>query len=382
MAVNPVNPPPEAMQFLADFLNEDWSDRPAGPRVYLGAFGKHPGWNDHFDLGLETESLVAAKRLLYDQGIGSEIEGQTWEKLQETDRVQEFDHSFLWLRPRECLIGCLWSSRDGKGRGLYPFVLCAHLVDLPLSWSWRVVVPLLQHASATIKAASTAGRVISTVADTLNDLRAQLPVPAERDGAGFVGSAGVNDLGQAIRADSLMLYPIYQDIVDRLGAFGPGICNFKSGSQGPRAQSLRLPAMPGGVTDTLNSWAGFLMSEIDPGVPILGIMPSGADWADFILGQPARGDMFNIRAGRRHVPFVTDRSRAPSARLEPLIARKISELEHNDLPQTSLFNGQLSLRNLSDAVARLDAARASGKGLFWRLFGSSKPRAYTVFAAD
>ena len=83
------------MQFLANFLNEDWSDRPAGPRIYLGAFGKHPGWNDHFDLGLETESLVAAKRILYEQGIRTEIEAQTWEKLPEADRLPEFDHWFL-----------------------------------------------------------------------------------------------------------------------------------------------------------------------------------------------------------------------------------------------------------------------------------------------
>ena len=370
------------MQFLTNFLNEDWSDRPEGPRIYLGAFGKHPGWNDHFDLGLETESLVAAKRILYEQGIRAEIEAQTWEKLPEVDRLPEFDHWFLWLRPRETLLGCFWSSRDGKGRSLYPLVLCAHLVDLPLGWAWSTVVPMLQYEIAAIRAASTAGRVVSTVAETLDDLRSQHPETASREAAGFVGSAGIASLGRAIREDKFMLYPIYNDIIDRFSPFAPGVCNFKSGPQAPRSQSIRLPAINGSFADTLNAWSGFLMSELDPGVPLLAIMPAAGEWADFILGQPAGGDLFRVRAGRRHLALVTEQSRKPTPRLEPLVSQKLSELENLDLPPTSLFNGQPSLRNLFDATNRLDAVRASGKGLFWRLFGNAKPRTFPVFAGD
>ena len=370
------------MQFLANFLNEDWSDRPAGPRIYLGAFGKHPGWDDHFDLGLETESLVAAKRIFYEQGIRAEIEAQAWGKLPEADRLPEFDHWFLWLRPRECLLGCFWASRDGKGRSLYPLVLCAHLVDLPLSWAWGTVVPVLQYAVTAIRAASTAGRVISTVAETLDDLRAQHPEAGSREGAGFVGTAGISSLAKMIRADNMMLYPVYHDIVERFSPFAPGVCNFKAVSQPARAQGLRLPAINGSVADTINAWSGFLLSELDPGVPLLAIMPTGGEWADFIFGQPASGDLFRIRAGRRHIPLVTDQSRKPAPRLEPIVLRKFAELENVDLPQASLFNGHPSLRNLFDAMARLDAVRGSGKGLFWRLFGTAKPRIYPVFFGD
>lgn len=370
------------MQFLTDFLNEDWSDRPAGPRIYLGAFGKHPGWNDHFDLGLETESLVAAKRLLYEQGIRAEIEAQAWEKLPEADRLPEFDHWFLWLRPRECLLGCFWSSRDGKGRSLYPLVLCAHLVDLPLSWAWSTVIPMLQYEIAAIKAASTAGRVVSTLAETLDDLRKQHPDSSSREAAGLVGTAGLSSLAQMIRKDNFLLYPIYNDIVDRFTPFAPGVCNFRSLSQSPRAQSMRLPAINGSVTDTLNAWSGFLLSELDPGVPLLAIMPTGGEWADFTLGQPTNGDLFCVRAGRRHLSLVTEQSRKPTPRLEPLVAQKIAELESSDLPRSSLFNGQSSLRNLAAASSRLDAVRSSGKGLFWRLFGTAKPRTHSVFAGD
>jgi hypothetical protein len=382
MAVSANTSESDAMQFLANFLNEDWSDRPAGPRIYLGAFGKHPGWNDHFDLGLETESLVAAKQILYEQGIRTEIETQTWEKLPESDRLSEFDHWFLWRRPRECLIGYCWSSRDGKGRSHYPLVLCAHLVDLPLSWAWKTVVPMLENAVSTIRAASTAGRVISTVAETLDELRSKHPETAVREAAGFVGTAGISTLARGIRNDNFLLYPVYNDIVERFSPFAPGVCNYKSVSQSPRAQSLRLPAINGSTADTINAWMAFLLSELDPGVPLLAIMPAVGEWADFIMGQPTSGDLFRIRAGRRHIALVTDQSRKPTPRLEPLVTQKLAEFEGADLPQTSIFNGQHSLRNLFDATSRLDTVRASGKGLFWRLFGTTKPYTFPVFAGD
>ncbi len=370
------------MHFPSNFLNEDWTDRPAGPRLYLGAFGKHPGWNDHFDIGLETESLVAAKQIIYEQGIRTEIEAQTWEKLPDTDRQSEFDHWFFWLRPRECLIGYCWSSRDGKGRGLYPLVLCAHLIDLPVSWAWSTIAPKLQQAAATIRAASTAGRVSSTVAETLDELRSQHPETAARGAAGYVGTVGVAALRQMMLGDSFMLYPIYNDIIERLSSFAPGVFKLKPGSHEPRSQSIRLPAINGSVAETINAWSGFLQSELDPGVPVLGIMAEGGEWADFILGQPCSGDLFCMRAGRRTLPLVTEQSRRPTPRLEPLVAQKLAQLESANLPLTSVFNGQLSLRNLFDAMMRLDAVRASGKGLFWRFFEAARPHVYTVFAGD
>ena len=43
--------------------------------AHVGAFGKHPGWDDHLDdIGLNTEPLIAAKQYLYVQGIGGVID--------------------------------------------------------------------------------------------------------------------------------------------------------------------------------------------------------------------------------------------------------------------------------------------------------------------
>ncbi|MBK9991115.1 MAG: hypothetical protein IPP19_10360 [Verrucomicrobia bacterium] len=370
------------MNFYADFLNEDWSDRPASPRTYLAAYGKHPGWNDHFEMGLETESLILAKKIIYERGIRAEIEAQTWERLPDNERLPDFDHWFLWMRPRESLIGYMSSSRDGKGRSLYPMVMCAHLVDLPLSWAWRVAVPAIESAVQVIRAASTAGRVLTTVSETLDYLRNQHPDTSERDAAGFVASHGLEALGQSLRGDSAKLQLLYEELGEGFAGFAPGAFDYKSENHAPRAQSVRLPAVGQTVADTLNAWTGFLLSELDPGVPLLAIKPTQLPWADFIMGLPVDGDLFRIRAGRDHVPLITEQPPTGSEPVKAILEQKRAELEAQDLPVTSIFNGRTGLRNLSDASGRLEAVRGRGKGMFWRLFGAAKPRPFPVFAED
>src|SRR5947208_3276593 len=65
---------------LSRFLGTSSKPEPA---LYLAAFGKHPGWNDHLDdLGLDTDALINAKRLLYIQGISQNIDSGAWDKLE------------------------------------------------------------------------------------------------------------------------------------------------------------------------------------------------------------------------------------------------------------------------------------------------------------
>src|SRR4051812_34002960 len=101
------------------------------PALHLAAFGKHPGWNDHLDdMGFDTEALVAAKRLLYVQGISQNIDSGAWENLEAPvegaepkalSRLEYFRHDFLWSMPpahaddtTPLMAGRLWSSTDGK----------------------------------------------------------------------------------------------------------------------------------------------------------------------------------------------------------------------------------------------------------------------------
>ena len=76
------------------------SDKP--PSLNLGAFGKHPGWDDHIDdLGLETDRLVEVRRRLYAEGISSNVDSGAWDKLEDGARLPVFEHLILWLTPDE-----------------------------------------------------------------------------------------------------------------------------------------------------------------------------------------------------------------------------------------------------------------------------------------
>ena len=86
-------------RFWKKFLREGQGlfARAGKPQIWLGAFGKHPGWDDHIDdIGLETESLLLAKQILYVEGIGGQIDSGEWERLEEAQRLREFKHVFLW----------------------------------------------------------------------------------------------------------------------------------------------------------------------------------------------------------------------------------------------------------------------------------------------
>jgi hypothetical protein len=75
-------------------------------RAYVGAFGKHPGWDDHIDdIGLETEYLTELKRCLYIEGIGGNIDSGAWQRLETELHAQPFEHQFVWLRGDDILVG-------------------------------------------------------------------------------------------------------------------------------------------------------------------------------------------------------------------------------------------------------------------------------------
>ena len=100
---------------------------PKTPEIFLGAFGKHPGWDDHLDaLGLDTEALILAKQHFYVQGIGGVIDSGVWDNAVQGGVIPEFKHLFAWSSGADLLVGRLWASADGKGRARYPMIACVH----------------------------------------------------------------------------------------------------------------------------------------------------------------------------------------------------------------------------------------------------------------
>src|SRR5262249_7473370 len=107
-------------RFLKVFLRD-----PLRGRVLLAGFGKHPAWDDHIDdIGLETESLVLVKQVLYAEGIASQISSGAWNQLENSRHAIDFDHRFVWGRSDQSIVGGIWASTDGKGRTLFPMVIC------------------------------------------------------------------------------------------------------------------------------------------------------------------------------------------------------------------------------------------------------------------
>src|SRR5437762_88946 len=161
-------------RFLKKFLreNEGMFSRKTKPAVYLGAFGKHPGWDDHIDdIGLETESLLLAKQILYVDGIGGQINSGEWEKLREAQGVHEFKHLFVWKRGDAFLLGKIWSSRDGKNRTKYPMVVCAHCLGVPFGWAQLNVLSTLDEVESLCKGTQSADEVREVLARALEKRR-------------------------------------------------------------------------------------------------------------------------------------------------------------------------------------------------------------------
>src|SRR5260221_13113215 len=110
-------------EFFKKFLMEDGRrlNPGNGRQVFLGAFGKHPGWDDHVeDLGLETESLVFAKKLIYLEGIGGEIDAGALGKIDSPPHLPSLKHFFVLRRSGQFLFSRMWSSSDGTGRPRFP----------------------------------------------------------------------------------------------------------------------------------------------------------------------------------------------------------------------------------------------------------------------
>jgi len=281
--------------FYDQFLMEAPRDLGAenGKSVFVGIFGKHPGWNDHIeeneevpDLGLRTESLVWAKSLLYTQGIGRNIESGAWEKLSPEQALETFNHTFLWQRGDGFIAGCLWSSRDGKGRKLYPMVVAAHVTGTTLHWTLTVLLSRLATLEADCQQAETAGEVGSALAKAREDLLQAVhgtgrSVPGIKE---FISRFARHP---QFGADHEGLLRVLSRLQTQAVHFAPGRFNPRN-SLGSRAQALRVPSAASNKEDVFCAWSETLRGFIDFEAPLLLIWPNGKNWLDVLIGSRSR----------------------------------------------------------------------------------------------
>jgi hypothetical protein len=298
-------------QFFKKFLIEEGTrlNPEAGQYLALGAFGKHPGWDDHIeDLGLETETLTLAKRILYVQGVGGQIDTGAWEKLEQSQRLEEFNHIFVWQRSGQFLLGRLWSSSDGKGRTRYPMVLCVHCIGASLRWGLEYILPRLLELEQACKDTSSAATVRSLMDTARARLRAMM-LQAEKE------TQLTPSVAQALQR--FVAHPVFgagqegwfrilYQLQNQMAAFSQGGFNPKSDLTALRPQHIRLPLGADSTDEALLLWRRFFAARIERSVPIFLALSPGESWLDAVLGEPSSSEFFCLRARPAVLPFATD----------------------------------------------------------------------------
>ncbi|MGE3109843.1 MAG: hypothetical protein AB7O77_16015 [Phycisphaerales bacterium] len=342
---------------------------PEKPEVYLAAFGKHPGWNDHIDdLGLETQQLVAFKRVLYLDGISGAIESGAWDKLEPDRRIDGFGHVIVSRAGGAWLAARLWSSSDGKGRTKYPMVVCIEARGVGFDWVLNTALPTLERLQ-TRCTDTTMASVVTTIMDSARaELRASLPARIEP-------ASGVDPKIIAQLADDPALgggpsnregfYRLFYQIERDWSAFVPAPGSTAAGKSSRtidvRAQHARVPACGATAQESIRRWMPFLIRTVHPSttatvVAALTRGPAEERWADLIVGDPSGSNYFCLRASPRAMPPVTD---VPYTIDETFVRRCDDRVER-------------SRRGDDEAPASAVLTPARGPGLLSRLFGSKR----------
>jgi hypothetical protein len=273
-------------------------------RVFIAAFGKHPGWDDHIDdIGIETDVLVAVKRILYIQGIGSNIDSGSWDKLEENQRLEKFGHVFVWCMNGDLVVGRLWSSRDGKGRSSYPMVVCVQCSKLPLPWVLTNILPRLEEIEQACIGTKSADDVQRIIEDARNQFRqlAQGCKPARKikvECSHVLSKfAELPEMGPSRQGLHRVLYHIDREIVQAGSGAGKG------GKLRPAL--IRLPGSSPAVQEHIILWISFLLAKFGPKTHILVLMPLLDPWIDIVIGEPQDLHLFCLRASVSVVPLTS-----------------------------------------------------------------------------
>ncbi len=313
-----------------------------GPRIWVAAFGKHPGWNDHIDdQGLETDRLAAVRRQLYIEGVGGNVDAGTWDALEPDHRTEGFDHEFVWRVPEGVVAGRLWSSADGKGRSHYPMVVCAQCSSLPFAFIADRVMPRLAQLEAECRAARTAASVTALVDAARAELRAAVakaePVSRERlsppgaaarllDAGGASPNAGARGPG-ALDETGLarILYQLERDFSAFLRPSGVEGAS-RSRTVDVSARSMRVPRVSARVSEDLALYLRLFFQRVDPLTPLLLLAPprdaSGVGYIDVIAGEPNAAQLACLRQTPRRLPLASD---VPYT-IEPAFADRVRAL--------------------------------------------------------
>ena len=238
-------------------------------------------------IGLETESLLAARRILYVEGIGGQVNSGEWEKLGPENRLAGFDHVFVWKRDGAFLLGKIWSSRDGKGRTQYPMIICAHCEGIPLPSAFAGALPVLEACESLCKETTSQEEVHQCLTRATERLQQSFASTEAIPELGSCGEAAFIEAISPAGGDEAFFRVLY-----RLQSQLPG----GGGDWDAHPVRIRLPSAPGFETDAFLYWNHFLDEQAGGHVPILTVAPIGQSWIDALIGKPGAGDFHFLQA--------------------------------------------------------------------------------------
>ena len=272
--------------------------------IFVAAFGKHPGWDDHIDdIGFETDVFVTVKRILYIQGIGGNIDSGSWDKLKEDQLIEKFKHVFFWYINGNLVVGRMWSSQDGKGRKSYPFVVCVQCSKLPVKWIFENVLPRLEKIEATCAATTSANDVRMAIQNTGQELRQlaqqyqKSPSPVIAYPNAVASLARRPEMGPDHEGLFRVLYHIEREV-------GRHRSNNTS-SMALRSTALRIPTSQGTMLESILLWNSFLFNMFGKNTPMLILLPEINNWIDIIIGEPTELQLYCLRASLKVIPLTS-----------------------------------------------------------------------------
>lgn len=281
--------------------------------LFLAAFGKHPGWDDHIDdIGLVTKALVAAKQVLYVDGIGKIIDSSAWEKLSDKECLAGFDHSFYWFGGEEFLLGRIWSSSDRKGRTKYPMIACVEMHQWMLEPKLRWLSPELDALEKQCRQYRESDEIVRLMiekqAEFQRQLLKQFEMDAKEESAAACDRPFVRDLLEAL-SDEAICRTMY-GIESQLGTFPANRKPVEIGrsdwSQPVFSQHLRLPAFPAEPIESLLFWRENIELWTSRKHQLLFLCPHTEPWLDAIVGCPTSKELFCLRASSLAIPVMTE----------------------------------------------------------------------------
>ena len=262
--------------FLKLYLRES-----PGP-IQVAVFGKHPAWDDHIDdIGLTTQTLVYTKRILYSEGIATQLASGAWDQIERSGHALEFNHRFVWGRGNRSVLGGLWASTDGKGRARFPIAICFQsdvdtLQALALYWA------PLESLGQQCRAATTRDIVLDLVRQTSIYLNSP----------DFPKFAPLNTLFSS-SCDP------FSDVTVQSLEYLAGHWN----NNRKPSTHFRLPPVCDSSQESIGFWSGFADRHVS-GVPTLTISAIGREPVDLIVGEPSPDDLFVLRARQSVADFT------------------------------------------------------------------------------